>query len=190
MTPLKQFEKWYRKAVKAKEPIADALALSTASAKGKPSVRFVLFKKVTRDSVFFFTNYRSAKSKDLEENPRAELAIFWPRIYLQIRLAGKVKRASAKDSDIYWASRPRESQLSALASPQSRVISNRQSLERKVKELERIYNGKPIPRPSTWGGFELRVNEAEFWTGQKFRLHKRERFRLRQGKWKRELLAP
>jgi pyridoxamine 5'-phosphate oxidase len=190
MKPLNRFLNWYQKAVKAGENIPEAMALATATKNGRPSNRFVLFKGVEKDSLEFFTNYRSPKSKDLDENPYAELVVFWPKIYLQVRISGRVRLLSAAKSDRYWATRPRESQIGAWASPQSSVIASRALLEKRVKEFTKRFEGVPVPRPAHWGGYSLSARSVEFWTGQNFRLHQRERFLKKNGRWIKQLIAP
>ncbi|MDB5036621.1 MAG: Pyridoxine/pyridoxamine 5-phosphate oxidase [Bacteriovoracaceae bacterium] len=190
MNPLQKFEFWYKKAVRAKEISPDAMALASVSKNGKPSVRFILFKGIRENGVSFFTNYKSRKASDFSENSYAALTVFWPKIYLQVRLEGKIKKLSAAESDKYWKTRPRQSQIGAWSSPQSQTIVSRRALEQTFKLLELKFAGREIPRPPHWGGYTLIPSRIEFWTGQKFRLHERELFTRRKNRWVREILAP
>jgi pyridoxamine 5'-phosphate oxidase len=190
MEPLTKFSSWYRRAIEAGEKLPEACALATATKSGRPSVRFILFKKIEKRAIHFFTNYDSRKAVELGENPFAEIAVFWPKIYLQVRLSGRVQRLPARESDAYWKGRPRKSQLSAWASPQSREVSSRASLEKRLKLFEAKFMGQDVPRPPNWGGYRLNVSSTEFWTGETYRLHRREVYRFKGSGWIKAELAP
>lgn len=189
--PMEQFRKWFGEMLLEdfKEPTAVTLATSTK--KGKPSVRTVLMKDYSEDGFLFFTNYTSRKGKELTENPRAAMLFFWDKMERQIRIEGTVKKTDKTVSDTYFESRPRQSRLSAIVSPQSKVIANRRVLEKKVESLQAKYpDGTAIPRPAAWGGFVLKPTYFEFWQGRSSRLHDRIVYTLSKGKWKRSRIAP
>ena len=192
--PMMLFAKWYEdaQAGAGESDIPNAMALATTSPSGDPSVRFVLLKGYDRRGFLFFTNYESRKGSHLEERPRAAAALFWSRPRRQVRVEGRVETVSAEESDAYFAGRDRESQIGAWASPQSRVISNRQQLEESVKEAEARFSGRDIPRPPYWGGYRIIPDLIEFWSGRDHRLHDRIRYsRQDPGEhWIRERLAP
>ena len=171
-------------------PLPEAMALATTSRRGAPSVRFVLLKASDERGFVFFTNAESAKGRDLAANPRAALTFYWNATGKQVRIEGRVAPVSPAEADAYWATRPRASQLAALASRQSARLPSRASLEARWRRLRRQYRGKPIPRPATWTGFRVVPASIEFWTHQEHRLHHRELFvRARRG-WRRSLLQP
>jgi pyridoxamine 5'-phosphate oxidase len=182
--PVAQFLAWYESVPEPRE----AVALVTASAGGEPSGRMVLLKGVDEGGFAFYTNYASAKAKELEENPRAALVFFWPPDR-QVRVSGPVTRTTAEESERYWRSRPRGSQLSAWASHQSEVVQNRGVLEDRVAELSRRYP-EAIPAPPFWGGYRLVPETVEFWHHRDDRLHDRLRYRRAADGWVRERLAP
>jgi len=187
--PLAQAAEWlaYAAAADASEP--DAAALATASAEGRPSVRFVLVKGIDARGVRFFTNYGSRKARELDANPHAALALWWPALQRQLRLEGPVERLLPAESDAYFASRSRGSRLGALASRQGSVIDGREELEARVAELSERF-GDDIPRPEWWGGYLLRPQAIEFWEGRPNRLHDRTHH-VREGDgWRTERLSP
>ncbi len=189
--PLRQLERWREDARAAGVREVEAAALATASADGTPSVRMVLVKTIKPSGAVFFTNYESLKGSDLAANPRAALLFHWDPLGRQVRIAGGVARVSAEDTAAYAHSRARRSQLSALASPQSRVISGRDELERRVAELERRYAGvEQLPVAPDWGGFRLTPDAFEFWQQRADRLHDRLRYRRDGRRWTIERLAP
>jgi pyridoxamine 5'-phosphate oxidase len=190
-TPLPLFEKWFKEALKAKTLDANAMAVTTVSSSGKPAVRRVVVKGDDSKGFVFYTNYQSHKGKDLGARPVASLLFFWPQLSRQIRIDGPVKKVSNWESDEYFQTRPRASQLSAWASNQSRVVPDRQLLERRMKELEKKYESQLIPRPPHWGGYRVIPETIEFWKGRQSRLHDRLVYRQKAaGGWKRERLAP
>ncbi len=185
------FQKWFKEALKAQALDANAFAVSTVSKSGKPSNRMVLLKGLDKQGFVFFTNYQSQKGKEVTKRPVANLLFFWPQLSRQVRVEGRVTKVSSRESDAYFKSRPRGAQLSAWASHQSEVIPDREFLEKRMKELEDCYKGRPIPRPLYWGGFRVVPSIIEFWQGRLNRLHDRLRYqRKSKGGWRRERLAP
>jgi len=165
-------------------------ALATADRSGRPSARMVLLRGVDEHGFVFHTNYNSRKAKELTENPRAALCFHWPTLEEQIRVEGRVEPLSAAESDGYFASRPRGSQLGAWASDQSAVLPSRETLEEAYREIERQFEGQPVPRPPFWGGFRLIPERIEFWYGRPDRLHDRIVYdRIGDG-WRIERLYP
>ena len=189
--PIHQFDVWFRSAVEAGARQPDAVALSTVSAGGRPDVRYVLVKGWGPRGFEFFTNYDSAKARQLASNRRAALAIFWYETHRQVRAGGVVSRLSRRDSLAYWMTRPRESQAAATVSPQSRLIASRDELDALYEELLERFEDLPIPLPPFWGGYRLRPEWIEFWQGQPNRLHDRVRYMRTRGRtWRTERLAP
>jgi pyridoxamine 5'-phosphate oxidase len=188
--PLAQAADWLAYAAAAGAAEADAAALATAGADGRPSVRFVLVKGIDERGVRFFTNYGSRKGRELEVNPVAALAMWWPSLQRQLRLEGPVERLSAAESDAYFASRSRGSRLGAWASRQGSVIEGRKELEARVAELNARF-GEEVARPQWWGGYLLRPDVVEFWEGRPNRLHDRtHHVREPGGGWRAERLSP
>jgi pyridoxamine 5'-phosphate oxidase len=188
---IKQFEKWWHEAVKSKIDEVNAMTLATASLDALPSARIVLLKEVNEKGFVFFTNYESFKAQQLAENPRACLVFFWKELERQVRITGLIEKISGKQSDEYFQSRPESSRIGAWASPQSRVIEDRQWLDEKFNELVNKMEGTPIPRPLHWGGYIVKPVVIEFWQGRPSRLHDRIQYSLDEnGVWKIERLAP
>jgi pyridoxamine 5'-phosphate oxidase len=188
--PLRQFSVWFEQAAQAGVRMPEAAAVATASASGAPSARMVLVKRFDERGFIFFSNYESRKGIELAENPRAALLFYWDPLGKQVRIEGPVKRTSEHESAEYVRSRPRGSQLSALASPQSRPVAGRDVLERRVAELEESHSGDELPVPAWWGGYLLVPHTFEFWQHREDRLHDRLRYTLRDGGWTIERLAP
>lgn len=188
-SPLAQFDKWFREALKAELPEPNAMTLATCDAQARPSARIVLIKDYDERGFVYFTNYESHKAQDLAANNRAALLFFWPELERQIRIQGRVEKISAADSDDYYRSRPLASRIGAWASPQSQVISSRTALEARVSAFEAEYGENP-PRPSHWGGYRVVPQVMEFWQGRRSRLHDRIQYRLNNAVWKIERLAP
>ncbi len=190
--PLRQFARWSEQAREADVREVEAAALATASADGAPSVRMVLVKGFDERGFLLFTNYDSQKGRELAVNPRAALLFHWDPLGRQVRIAGPVERVGPEQTAAYVRSRARRSQLSALASPQSRVVAGRVELERRVAELERRYaDADELPLPEQWGGFRLVPETFEFWQQRADRLHDRLRYRREtDGGWLLERLAP
>jgi pyridoxamine 5'-phosphate oxidase len=188
--PLVLFRRWYREAERKGALQPDAIALATADARGRPSVRMVLFKDLEGGRFLFYSNYESRKGRDLAANKRAALVFYWSLTRHQVRVSGKVSRLSRAASTAYFHSRPRGAQISALASRQSRVVRSRAVLEEAVAELDRRYP-ETVPLPADWGGYGIRPDWIEFWENRADRLHDRLRYvRQRQGGWRLERLAP
>ena len=190
-TWLDQLRLWFDAA--AADPTiveANAIQLATASAVGRPSVRTVLAKGLDERGIVFFTNYESDKARDLAENPRAAVVFAWLAHQRQVRLAGVVEQTSREETEAYFATRPRESQIGAWASPQSRPVASRAELDRLADEVAAHFGDGEIPAPPYWGGYRLVPDEVEFWQGREGRLHDRIRFRLVGDAWVRERLAP
>jgi len=189
--PIKQFEQWFQTAVDANLPLPEAMSLATVNGEGKPSARMVLLKRVDQEGFVFFTNYRSSKAKELENNANAALLFFWPQLEKQVRVEGTVTKTSPAESREYFASRPRGSQIGAWASPQSEVFAAREVLEKRQAELEEIYRDREVDWPEHWGGFCLRPDRIEFWKGRSDRLHDRILYERNQdGSWSISRLAP
>ncbi|MGA2321145.1 MAG: pyridoxamine 5'-phosphate oxidase [Solirubrobacteraceae bacterium] len=188
--PLRQFASWFGEAGAAGVREPEAAALATASADGVPSVRMVLVKAFDERGFVFFSSYTSRKGREIAANPRAALLFYWDPLGRQVRIEGPVEHTSAEESAAYIRSRPRSSQLSALASPQSQTVDSREELERRVGELERRYADCELPMPSSWGGFRLAAESLEFWQQRHDRLHDRLRYRRARDRWLIERLAP
>ena len=188
--PIRQFEKWFKDALDANLKEPNAIALATSTKTGKPSVRMVLLKSYDVNGFVFFTNYESRKGNELAENPAAALVFWWGELGRQVRIEGSVQKIFRKESEDYFQSRPFESQISAWASTQSRVIENRDSLEKRYGDIKKQYEGRTVPCPPYWGGYRLISNALEFWQGWANRLHDRILYtRIKDG-WKIERLAP
>jgi pyridoxamine 5'-phosphate oxidase len=189
--PIHQFVLWLNEAIAAQLPEPNAMTLATAGPDGAPSARLMLLKAVGPAGFSFFTNYHSRKGRELDANPRAALAFFWAELERQVRVEGIVERTSEVESDEYFASRPRQSQVGAIASPQSQPIASRQLLEQRFAELEMMDPDRPIPRPAHWGGYRLAPGRIEFWQGRASRLHDRIEYTLDpRGQWSIRRLAP
>jgi pyridoxamine 5'-phosphate oxidase len=188
--PLRQFAIWFADAEASAVRLPEAAALATAAADGAPSLRMVLVKAFGEEGFSFYTNYSSRKARELRENPRAALLFNWDPLGRQVRIEGDVGRAGAEQTERYVRSRPRASQLSALASPQSEVIAGREELERRVSELQARLGSEEPPLPDGWGGFVLQPASFEFWQQREDRLHDRLRYRRAADGWLIERLAP
>ncbi|MFO8174940.1 MAG: pyridoxamine 5'-phosphate oxidase [Longimicrobiales bacterium] len=188
--PLPLFSTWFREAEKAGIFLPESMALATATPDGAPSARYVLLKAYDERGFVFYTNYGSRKAAEMEENPAATLLFHWGILQRQIRLEGRVHRISKEESEAYFHSRARGSQIGAWASAQSEVLPDRQTLERRVKEYEEKFRGQEIPLPPFWGGYRLAPRSMEFWQGRANRLHDRIKF-VRDGEaWSRVRLYP
>jgi len=188
--PVAQFAQWYEIARASEKPLPEAVALATATRAGLPSLRMVLLKGFDAHGFVFYTNYRSRKGRELARNPRAALLFYWGGSGRQVRIDGRVERLRARESDEYFATRPRGSQLAAWASPQSAVVAGRGALERRFAAFARRYPAA-VPRPPHWGGYRLVPEAFEFWQGGEDRLHDRILYRrARSGRWRIERLAP
>ncbi|WP_026102717.1 pyridoxamine 5'-phosphate oxidase [Pleurocapsa sp. PCC 7319] len=190
--PIKQFQIWFQQALDAELLEPNAMTLATATADGKPTARIVLLKGVSDNGFVFYTNYQSQKGKQLIANPYGALVFLWKELERQVRIEGKVEQLSIQESDTYFYSRPRASQLGALASAQSQVIASRELLDQKLVDLQTQYqNDDTIPRPEYWGGFRVIPNRIEFWQGRPSRLHDRLVYNLQDdSSWEITRLAP
>ena len=189
--PIKLFRNWFNAAIASGSRLPESMTLATATRDGKPAARVVLLKHVDDDGFVFYTNYRSAKARELEENPQAALVFYWVGLDRQVRVEGRVERVSAAESDEYFKTRPRESQLGALASPQSEVVEGREVLENNLRKLEEDYRDREVERPSHWGGYRLNPQRIEFWENRPGRLHDRIAYDLQaDGSWSIKRLAP
>jgi pyridoxamine 5'-phosphate oxidase len=189
--PVQQFTTWFEEALKSQLIDVNAMTLATASRSGEPSARIVLLKGADENGFVFYTNYESAKGRDLTENPRACLLFFWAELERQVRITGSVTRTSIEESDQYFHARPVESQIGASISPQSRPIRDRSELESRYAEFAATCKDQLVPLPKFWGGYRVRPDRIEFWQGRKSRLHDRLLYtRDADGTWSRERLAP
>lgn len=189
--PIRQFARWFGEAAAANIRDVNAMSLATATPDGKPSVRIVLLKAISDRGFVFFTNYESAKGRELNANPHAALTLFWVQLERQIRITGEVEKTSREESEEYFRSRPLGSQLGAWTSAQSEPIANREMLEARLAEITDRFAGADVPLPPHWGGYRLKPAAIEFWQGRANRLHDRFRYR-REGDsaWVVERLAP
>ena len=188
--PILQFKKWFQDAVNSQLYEPNVMTLATSDRFGKPTARIVLLKGIDEDGFVFYTNYESKKGHDIVENPQAALVFFWPELERQVRIEGMVSKVSEEASSEYFHSRPIGSQIGAMASPQSEVISGRELLERKVEQLTTQYAGQEIPRPLHWGGYLVEPTHIEFWQGRPSRLHDRIIYDFVEGSWIINRLAP
>ena len=188
--PFRQFARWFADASSAglKEP--NAMTLATAGADGAPSARMVLLKGFDERGFVFYTNYGSAKARDLKVNPRAALVFYWAELERQVRISGVVETTTREETEEYFATRPRGSQLGAWASRQSSVVSGREVLEANLSQQEERFDGREIPAPPDWGGFRLRPESIEFWQGRPSRLHDRLLYTRRGDTWRWVRLSP
>jgi pyridoxamine 5'-phosphate oxidase len=190
--PIWQFKRWFEEALAADLPEPNAMILATCNSEGQPSARVLLLKGFDESGFTFFSNYKSRKSKDLEENPKASLVFNWLELERQVRIEGEVEKIPFAESEIYFQSRPKGSQIGAWASPQSSEIESREVLEERVRQLTEEYRSQDmLPCPPHWGGFRLRPHTLEFWQGRPSRLHDRIVYTLeRKGEWSKKRLAP
>jgi pyridoxamine 5'-phosphate oxidase len=187
--PIAQFGLWLQQAIDGQLPEPNAMTLATAGATGRPSSRIVLIKGFDARGIVWYTNYESRKGRELAANPYASLQFHWVEMERVVRIEGRVEKASAEESDAYYASRPLDSRIGAWASPQSEVISSRAVLVANAARFGAQFMLQP-PRPPHWGGYRLVPDTFEFWQGRRSRLHDRLRYRLDAGAWRRERLAP
>jgi pyridoxamine 5'-phosphate oxidase len=189
--PFAQFSKWWEEAINAHIEEVNAMTLATSTTDGIPSARIVLLKGFDENGFVFFTNYKSRKGREIEENPNVALLFFWKELERQVRISGRVEKVSAEESDAYFQSRPEGSRLGAWASPQSKAINNRQVIEEQLAAYQQTYHLQPIPRPPHWGGYRVVPDTIEFWQGRSSRLHDRIQYKLDSvGNWEISRLAP
>lgn len=189
--PIVQFKKWFRDALRAPIKNAEAMCLATVGKDGRPSARMVLLKQVDDRGFVFHTNYESRKGHDLSDNPVAALVFYWADLDRQVRIEGAIEKVTSKESDAYFATRPRESQLGALASHQSEAVESREQLDRQYEQLEKEFEGRDIPRPGHWGGYRLEPTRLELWQSRFARLNDRISYdRQSDSTWLMTRLAP
>lgn len=187
--PIRQFDRWFDDAVRDNVLEPNAMTIATVNADGQPSARVMLLKGYDPQGFIFYTNYLSRKGRELTTNPHAALCFWWAELERQVRVEGVVERISEAESDAYFQSRPRESQIAAWASSQSQVLPDRAALLRQFDELNARYPDTP-PRPPNWGGYRLTPTALEFWQGREFRMHDRLRYTRTGPLWKLERLSP
>jgi pyridoxamine 5'-phosphate oxidase len=188
--PFLQFTQWFEQAQGAGLVEPTAMALATADAQARPSLRMVLLKGHDTQGFVFYTNYASRKGDDIAANAQVSLLWWWDKLQRQVRVEGSIEKLGRAESETYFHSRPHGAQLSALASPQSQVITNRDFLEHRVAQIAQQTAGAEVPLPETWGGYRVRPQSFEFWQGRRDRLHDRLRYRRGTGGWRIERLAP
>ncbi|MGF1470552.1 MAG: pyridoxamine 5'-phosphate oxidase [Rubrobacteraceae bacterium] len=188
--PTAQFRGWFEEALNAGLHEPNAMTLATATPDGKPSARVVLLKGYDQRGFVFYTNYEGRKANELEANPNCALTFYWGELERQVRVEGRVVRVRAEESDTYFASRPRGSQLGAWASRQSRTVEGREELEERLRKLEAEYENREIPRPPFWGGYRVEPESVEFWQGRENRIHDRLLYQRAGENWSMERLQP
>lgn len=188
--PVSFFEHWFKEAEDAAVMEVNAMTLATVDHSGRPHARIVLLKGIEKGGFVFYTNYHSAKGRQIAANGHGALVFFWKEIERQVRVEGILEKVNPEESDEYFAMRPRGSQIGAIASPQSQRISERSVLEHNVAELEQRLQGKTVERPEHWGGYRLKPELVEFWQGRSSRLHDRVVFEKKQEGWEKYRLAP
>ncbi|MBA2248115.1 MAG: pyridoxamine 5'-phosphate oxidase [Chloroflexia bacterium] len=191
-SPVRQFDRWLAQIGEQTNVVeANAMTLATVGDDGHPSARIVLLKGFDDRGLVFFSNYDSQKGSEIDAHPQVSCVFYWPALERQVRVRGVAARIAETESDAYFTSRPPGSQIGAAASPQSSVVENRKSLERRFAELEdQVARGEPVMRPERWGGYRIAPWEFEFWQGRPNRLHDRVRYRLVDGQWEIVRLAP
>lgn len=188
--PFMQFKLWYAERVSAVPIYPDAVTLATASNEGLVSSRIVLLKEFNKTGFIFFTNYNSKKGRQLSENPKASLLFYWPESRRQVRVEGYTEKVSAEESEAYFKTRARDSQIGAWASEQSKVIPDRKYLDDKVKSIKNKFIGRPLDKPEYWGGFRLIPENIEFWQEGEYRLHDRILYTRKSDSWYIQRLSP
>jgi len=190
VNPFDQFKKWFQEALKAEIVEANAMALATAGGLGAPTNRMVLLKGFDQNGLLLFTDDRSRKVRDVQENPQAAAVLFWKELERQICVQGKIAEASREEAQAYFEKRPRPSQIAAWASKQDEILDSRELLEKRFREYENQFSDQPIPAPPNWVGYRLVPDRFEFWQGRESRLHDRFAYTFVSGVWKIERLSP
>lgn len=188
--PFDQTQQWLREAIESKQPEPNAMSLATTGPSGVPHSRIVLLKDIQANGLVFYTNYESDKGEEMALYPHVAVLFFWPMLERQLRIEGTVEKLSSEVSDLYFASRPRASQLGAWASPQSRVVPDYQFLEDTYSDVTKKFDGREVPRPAHWGGYIIKPGKFEFWQGRPGRLHQRYRYVNAGDDWRIETMAP
>ncbi|MFC2993242.1 MULTISPECIES: pyridoxamine 5'-phosphate oxidase [Halomonas] len=188
--PMELFDEWLTLALESEGDDGNAMTLATVDSQGLPHARVVLLKGVDEQGLVFYTNYHSHKGSELTNVPYAALVFWWPSLARQVRIEGSVEQVSTDESNAYFASRPRASQLGAWIATQSVVIPGRDWIEERQSRFEQAYEGQEIPRPVHWGGYRVVPTMIEFWQGQPSRLHDRIRYESRDGQWQHFRMAP
>lgn len=188
--PVRQFMQWLKEAMESTNPEPTAMVLSTTNANARPSSRIVLLKHASEFGFDFYTNYQSRKGRQIKEMPFGSLLFFWPELQRQVRIEGQIEKLDPKESDDYFLSRPKDSQLGAWASPQSTIVPNRKTLVDWYEEFEEIFKSTAMTRPAHWGGYRLVPDLFEFWQGREKRLHDRIEYRDGKDGWEINRLAP
>lgn len=187
--PIEQFQAWFDDAVSAKLPMVNAMTLASASSEGRPAARMVLLKGADTSGFVFYTDYQSRKARELDANARAALLFYWVELEREVRIEGAVEKTTLEETRAYFNSRPVGSRLAALASVQSTVVADRQTLERRYAEMEKTHGAAP-PCPATWGGYRVVPDAIEFWQGRPNRLHDRLLYARENGGWAIVRLSP
>ncbi len=189
--PFKQFDKWFKEALDADLMEPNAMTLATVAENGKPSARIVLLKGFSSDGFVFYSNYLSKKGREIDANPNVSIVFYWDVLERQVRIEGKISKLSENDSLEYFKTRPIKSQLGAVVSQQSSIITSRDVLETEMAQLEEKYNNQEVPKPDHWGGYIIKPNYFEFWQGRRSRLHDRIIYEKTASKsWEINRLAP
>jgi len=188
--PIPFFKQWFDEALKSEVMEPNAMSLATVTSDGRPNSRMVLLKGIEETSIEFYTNYSSDKGHELEETPFVAVTFWWPELERQVRIWGTAAKLSEKESETYFQSRPRESQLGAWASDQSSEIDSRESLKKQFEKVQEKFEGKEISKPKHWGGYEIEIDKIEFWQGRPGRYHDRIFYTKKSGSWNRKRLQP